>query len=423
MKRFTIILASLMFAFAMNAQYIYNDFDENQNETFNGWPNLPTIVANPDVSGINTSANVAEWVRSTEQWAHVYCELPGKIDFSTGTVFNVKLHTPIACTVLFKLEDKNDGSISTELSTDVNDVNTWVQLSFDFTDGESDKYDKITIFFDFSSTTDNTFYFDDVTGPEYIEGDPGQQVDLPVTFEDPDVNYMLTDFGGNSSEIVVDLTDETNTVAKTIKTDGAETWAGTTVGGAAGFANPIPFTETFTTMSVDVWSPAAGYPIRLKVEDASDGTISVETEDTTTVAMGWETLYFDFTNNMEGTPALDLANTYNKASIFFNFGTSGGDAGELTFYWDNMYFLDNTGIINNEFETLSIYPNPAVDVLYLRNAANINNVAIYSVNGQMVYSAEKAGNSIDLSNFTSGIYSITANGVDGTKYQAKFIVK
>lgn len=423
MRRFFTFLTLMLFAFAVNAQYIYNDFDENQNEIFNGWPNQPTIIANPDVSGVDTSANVAEWVRSTEQWAHVYCQLPGKIDFSTGTVFNLKVHSPIACTVLFKLEDKNDGSISTELSSDVSDTNTWVQLSFDFTDGESNKYDQITIFFDFSSTTDNTFYFDDVTGPEYIPGGSGQQVDLPVTFEDPDVNYMLTDFGGTSSEIVADPTDETNTVAKTIKTDAAETWAGTTVGGAAGFANPIPFTETFTTMSVDVWSPAAGYPVRLKVEDANDPTISVETEDTSTVAMGWETLYFDFSNNAEGTAPLNLDNTYNKASIFFNFGTSGGDAGELTFYWDNMYFLDNTGIINNEFETLSIYPNPAVDVLHLRNAANLKNVTIYSVNGQMIYSAEKVGSSIDLSNFTSGFYTITAKGIDGTQYHAKFIVK
>jgi len=419
MKHFITFWTLMLFAFAVNAQYIYNDFDENQNEPFNGWPNMPTIVANPDVSGIDTSANVAEWARSTEQWAHVYSELPGKIDFTTGTVFNVKLHTPIACTVLFKLEDKNDGNVSTELSTDVNDVDTWVQLSFDFTDGESDKYDKIVIFFDFSSTNDNTFYFDDVTGPSYVEGD-GQQVDLPVTFDDPDVNYMLTDFGGNSSEIVVDPTDETNMVAKSTKTEGAETWAGTTVGGADGFANPIPFTEMFTTMSVDVWSPEAGIPIRLKVEDSSDGSISVETEDTTTVAMAWETLFFDFTNNMEGTPPLDLANTYNKASIFFDFGTPGGDQ---IYYWDNMIFIDQTGIFKNDLEELQVYPNPATDKLILENAAELIDIEIYSVNGQKVYTSDKVDGSIDVSQFTPGFYTLRATDHSGKNYFAKITIR
>ena len=49
-------------------------------------------------------------------------------------------------------------------------------------------------------------------------------------------------------------------------------------------------------VTVRVWAPAAGIPIRLKVEDAADPTKSVETEATTTVANAWETLTFDFAN-------------------------------------------------------------------------------------------------------------------------------
>jgi len=52
---------------------------------------MPTVVANPDESGINTSANVAEWIRTGEEWAHVYCQLDGMIDFTTGNVFELKL--------------------------------------------------------------------------------------------------------------------------------------------------------------------------------------------------------------------------------------------------------------------------------------------------------------------------------------------
>jgi len=424
MKQIFTFLTIMMFAFAMNAQYIYNDFDENQNEPFEGAPNDPVVIANPDVSGINTSAHVAEWQRgSTDQWTHVFTDLDGTIDFTTGTTFELKVHSPIVCEVLFKLEDVNNPAISTEVMGNVTVTNEWQLLTYDFSGAESGVYSKLVIFFDFATTNENTFYFDDVIGPEYEEGPTGDPVDLPVTFDDENVNYGLTDFGGNASQIIVDPTDETNKVAESIKTETAETWAGTTIGGTVGFVNPIPFTETFTTMSVRVWSPETGTPIRLKVEDAGDPTKSVETEDVTTVAMEWETLFFDFSNEAEGTAELDLSYTYNKASIFFNFGTDGATAGEQTYYWDDVYFVDPTSITEQIGMKTKVYPNPAIDVLYVENAERFHDVSIYTISGQLVYSSEEISNSIDLNNFSSGLYTLHANGLDGQQYQAKFIVK
>jgi hypothetical protein len=100
--------------------------------------------------------------------------------------------------------------------------------------------------------------------------------------------------------------------------------------------NPVPFTENATTMSVRVWSPDAGIPVRLKVEDWTDPTHSVETEATTTVAGQWETLVFDFSNEAPGTAALNLTYSLNKISIFFNFGTTGEMAGEKIYYFDDI---------------------------------------------------------------------------------------
>ncbi len=132
MKQFFTFLVAMCFALAMNAQYIYNDFDGNQNESFSGWPNVPAIIPNPDVSGINTSPNVAEFLRSDwAQWDHVYTDLSGKVDFSTGTIFSVKVWSPIACDVLFKLEDKANGGIFCERLLSISTPNQWVQLDFD----------------------------------------------------------------------------------------------------------------------------------------------------------------------------------------------------------------------------------------------------------------------------------------------------
>jgi beta-glucanase (GH16 family) len=162
----------------------------------------------------------------------------------------------------------------------------------------------------------------------------------PITFDSPEVIYTLTGFGGaEDSTVVVDPTDPANNVARVVKSATAELWAGTTVSTGPNFSVPVlPFTASDTTMTVRVWSPDAGIQIRLKVEDAADPTKSVETEATSTVANDWETLTFDFANEAAGTAPLNLAYTYNKISIFFNFGVPGSVAGEKTYYFDDVTF-------------------------------------------------------------------------------------
>jgi len=165
------------------------------------------------------------------------------------------------------------------------------------------------------------------------------QMDLPVNFEGVAFEYGVIGFdGADASTIEVDPTDATNTVVKVIKSNTAQTWAGTTVTAPAGlgFATPIPFTATQTQMSVRVWSPDAGIVVRLKVEKHNVPTMSVETDAISTVANGWETLIFDFANEGTGTAALNLSSIYDKASIFFNYGVNGATAGEKTYYFDDV---------------------------------------------------------------------------------------
>ena len=44
-------------------------------------------------------------------------------------------------------------------------------------------------------------------------------------------------------------------------------------------------------------------------------------------------------NPAAGSPAINFASDYNILSLFFNFGISGGDAGEKTYYWDDVYWI------------------------------------------------------------------------------------
>ncbi len=151
---------------------------------------------------------------------------------------------------------------------------------------------------------------------------------------------VLTGFGGaENSTVGTGPAGSAGKVAKVVRAADALVYAGTSFATAR-----IPFTANATTVTVRVWSPDAGIPVRLKLEDASDGAKSVETEATVTVANGWQTLSFNFANHSTGTLALNLATTYNKATIFFNFGKTGAEAGGAkTYYFDEVTFLPNIG--------------------------------------------------------------------------------
>ncbi len=169
-------------------------------------------------------------------------------------------------------------------------------------------------------------------------------MDLPiVTFDALNINYGLVDFGGVTSSIAADPVTATNKAVKVIKPTTAQLWGGTTVStdNVTSFAHAIPFDAAHTRMTVRVYSPEAGIPVRLKVENHAVGTVSVEVQVNTTVAAGWETLTFDFNNQVSGTAALDLTKVYDKLSIFFNFGAGAGGtamAADQTFYFDDVAF-------------------------------------------------------------------------------------
>ena len=103
-------------------------------------------------------------------------------------------------------------------------------------------------------------------------------------------------------------------------------------------------------MTLRVYSPAAGVRVRLKVENAGDNTISCETDAITTSAGAWETLTFNFANPGTSPPvgggatsALDLTKTYNKVSIFSDFGLGAGGYAALpesrVYYFDTLTFV------------------------------------------------------------------------------------
>ena len=317
-----------------------------------------TKIANPQISGINTSANVGKMVKGLgEVYGGSVITLAAPIDFSVNKTFKVKVFSPrVGAKLLLKVENATDGSINFQKEATSTVANAWEDLTFDYTTiSTTNQYSKLVFIFDLGTAGDGTanytWLFDEVRLVTSGGGGGGglTQMNLPVTFDDATVNYGLVGFAGaEQSTIVADPTLATNKVAKVIKTNTAELYAGTTItaqSGAVqtGFSSNIPFTATEKRMNVRVYSPHAGIQVRLKVEDKNDPTHSCETEATVTTANGWQTLEFNFANQAAGTAALNIAYSLNKATIFFNFGVTGAVAGERTYYFDDVKFGAATG--------------------------------------------------------------------------------
>jgi hypothetical protein len=428
MKKITFLFCLLM-ATIGHAQMTPIDFETTiTTESFEDFSGgIATVIANPQSNGTNTSATVAQIVRDGgDIWAGSKILLADNLDFSTFNVMSMKVFTsaPVGTVVKFKLE----GGGETEVDAVTTVSNEWETLTWDFTGAEV-HFNTLVFMFDFGNTGDgsanSTFLFDDV---EQIFG--GAQIDWPVTFEGNGINYTTTDFGGNISSLVADPTNPSNTVVQAIKTDEAATWAGTTIGTGAGFATNLPFSLTDSKMYAKVWSPEAGTPIRLKVEDSSDPTHTCETETNTTLDGEWEVIEFDFVNQALGTESLSVGLsmgwTYNMASIFFNFGTEGATAGEKTYYFDNVSF----GEILSNVEVLAItgletFPNPTSSAWTIStDNQKMTSINIFDLQGKLMLSLQPESSlvSVNASNFTTGIYVArisTGEGIGSLKLVKK----
>ncbi len=318
-----------------------------------------TVITNPQSNGINTSTKVARMIKGAGQvWGGSVLPLGAPIDFSTNKFFRMKVYSPrVGAKVLLKVENATNGAINFEKEVATTVANKWEEIGFDFrTINTANSYQNLVLIFDLGTAGDGsanfTYLFDDIQQAASL---PSTQLDLPVTFDVAGVNYSVTDFGNNVSVDAADPTNAANKVKKTTKPNGAETWAGTTIGTATGFAMAIPISTTTSQMSVRVYSPAAGLKIRLKIEDSNDPTKSVETDANTTVANAWETLLFDFKNQVVGTAAINPAFKYNKASIFFDFGNAGNGK---VFYWDDVKYLSANVVVGvalpMDFESSSL---------------------------------------------------------------------
>jgi len=308
-------------------------------------------IDNPDFENdVNSSCKVGQINRtSVAQYANNQLVLDAKLDFDSNSGFKLKVWSPTASTpVLLKLEDQNSASIFKEVSatTSADSAGAWEELTFDFESADSNKFDKVVVFFELGTSTEKTYYIDDLM--LYGEGNGGDgggdgggactpettesysASNLNMTFQtDPTANF--TNDGAGFSWI--DNPDLDNTVNTSCK-------VGQVIRGNVNPWDNIQYDleakldfNANTGFKIKVWSPRPNTEVRLKLEEIGNPGNNSEKFLTTSVTSGWEELTFPFT-------AAD-SDRFNKIVIFFDLNTTSTD----TYYFDDLklYGSGNSG--------------------------------------------------------------------------------
>ena len=354
---------------------IIDDFECNRNATYvNGWDSL-SVVANPAPNGVNSSTKVGRYGDpSTEQWAALLIDNQNPIDLSTRNQLNVKIWSPRAVPILFKLE--GGSSPAKEIWANVEDAGQWVNYSIDFSGEALSSHKKIVIFFNagMDPQAGDVYFIDDIHWTEQT-------------------SFALEDFEGGANLPWAPLDDQellhgTFAVIDNPDPSGINTSpeVGEYTKGTSPFSTLAAVAPGFIDISerpqfnLDVWFPEAG-SIIMQLESSAQG--NKEVERTVETGAAWQTVSFDFTDFQGITD-------WESLRLIFNPGV---DEEGTVFYFDNLTQSEQT--IDPCEGTIAI-TNIIDDYECQRNYDNSNGATLISVTGNPLISTANSSTYVGL---------------------------
>ncbi len=385
---------------------------------------VATKIANPQISGINASANVIQLVKgSGAVWAGSKITMAAPIDLTTKRLFKIKVFSPKAGIKLL-LKFEGGGVVFQKESAPISVANVWEELTFDLSgDAVNNLNNQIVFMFDYGKQGDgsanSTYLFDDLT----LSVGPGPILDLPtlpLDFESTTLSYPFLDFGGGTTKILSnpfpDAVNSSPTVVQMIKKPG-ETYGGSVIQ----MAGPIDFSATNKIVKLKVWSPVAGKKLLLKFEgsptDFDNGAF--ETDVIIPKANEWVELTFDYNSPTLFPP---VNNNDTKIVFFFDFGVQGDGGPNSTYYFDDVAFSTYLSAPAYLFSEVNIYPNPASNQLTIEANETIQKVSIYNLIGQEVLTKNPKSNKtiLQINELPKGVYVVSTT-IEGKDSTSKFI--
>ena len=232
-------------------------------------------IDNPDSdNAVNTSCKVGQITKSGQfPYDNNQFDLDGKLDFNNNSGLKIKVWSGLADTqVRIKLEEigNSGNNIEQELTTSV--ISGWEELTFPFSSGDSDKFNKIVIFFDLNENNTGTYYFDDLA----LYGDGGGTPPSTDCTAPPAGDFIANgDFEANNGDgcgwlfFDVNTTNGGESVVSSAESNGGTYSAKITSGP---FNNPGIKNERFGAGTISP-NQALNVSLDSKVESLVDGAV------------------------------------------------------------------------------------------------------------------------------------------------------
>ncbi|GAB4246046.1 MAG: hypothetical protein Kow0027_06890 [Saprospiraceae bacterium] len=339
--------------FAEASETVLEDFE---NGAFLPWEPLDQqtvlhgtfeVVANPDPSGVNTSAMVGKYTKGSSAFSTVAAVAPGVIDISQKPQFNVDIWAPAGATgVIMQLESVSQGN--KEVERNINTTEAWETVSFDFSDYQSitDWVAMKLIFNPGVAEQGAMFFFDNVTqGQSTVDPCEGV-VPVPNIIDDFECqrNYDYGAGGDLLSVVNNPLLTPVNSSTQVGKYEDQpnEPWAALCIE----FPDGIDL-SVYNQFQIQINAPDA-VPVLYKLEGGSSAPVEVWQD--ITAPNDWEKVSIDF--------ASQAGEDHKRVCIFFNGGNDHA-GGVENYYIDNIRWSRESynGCIDNHEEETSTIAN------------------------------------------------------------------
>ena len=389
------------------------------------------IIANPDATGVNTSATVAKFtaLQAGAPWAGCESQHGADIGSFSFDVSNVTLKIMVWKSVISDVGLKfveASGEAQPEVKVANTLINQWEELTFDLSGsigmGITGIIDQIVVFPDFDlngRTQDNVIYFDNITFSEQGSGGTGTEPEVAATDPTQDAQNVISMFSEVYDDVTVDTwrTDWSEASFEDVMIDGNPTKKYTSlnyVGIETVGANLIDATS-MTHFHLDMWTPDAN-DFKVKLVDfgadaAYGGGDDTEHELTfsapaTETWISYDLALSDFTS---------LLNRDHIAQLILVKAPQGTIFVDNVFFYDDIVGLDDN-ISLNDYKLYDNQPNPfsySTTIKFEIPQQEFTKVSIVDISGRTIATLlntvmETGSHQVDwnITNEKAGIYFI-----------------
>ncbi|HMN88422.1 MAG TPA: T9SS type A sorting domain-containing protein [Saprospiraceae bacterium] len=442
MKNINILLWMLMasLSFAQNGPINFEPGGQGANWTWTVFENNTNppleIIANPDPTGINTSATVAKFtaLQGGNPWAG--CESMHGTDLGSftlnenNTIVKIMVWKSVISDVGIKF-DTPLGWSQGEIKVANTLINQWEELTFDFSNfvnppAAQGVLGRIIVFPDFDLSgriQNNIIYFDNITFN--AKGEPSTEPTVAAPTPTRNASDVISLFSDAYPDVPVDTwrTSWSSATFEDITVQGNATkkYSQLDFVGIETVANQLNINE-MTHFHIDVWSADfTFFGIKL-VDFGADGAFGggddVEHQVNFTTPARGQWLSLDI-------PLSEFAGLTTKANLA-QYILVGQPTGANTIYVDNLYFFKEMGTSANDpnlkQQRVKVFPNPVNIGEQVQLDAVATHIEVFDLAGQRIRYLRNTSVIHTAGINQSGVYIVRIRLSDGSIQVEKLIL-